>query len=111
MVEGEFEFFDGTSWKPFRRGEVRYSLRGTYHGFRNVGQTKGVTMFTTNGGGPDKYFAEISSLDLSKDMERLVFKAAIAPRVKPMFSIISLTGSMFAGALYLLQKPHYVPVV
>ena len=71
MVEGEFEFFDGISWKPFRRGEVRYSLRGSYHGFRNVGQTKGVMIFTTNGSGLDEYFAEISSLDLPKDMERL----------------------------------------
>jgi quercetin dioxygenase-like cupin family protein len=71
VIEGEFEFFDGTSWKPFHRGEVRYSLRGTYHGFRNVGQTKGVMMFTTNGGGLDEYFAEISSLELPKDMKRL----------------------------------------
>jgi quercetin dioxygenase-like cupin family protein len=71
VFEGEFEFFDGTSWKPFHRGEVRYSLRGTYHGFRNVGQTNGIMMFTTNGGGLDEYFAEISSLVLPKDMERL----------------------------------------
>jgi hypothetical protein len=28
-------------------------------------------MFTTNGGGLDEYFAEISSLELPKDMERL----------------------------------------
>jgi mannose-6-phosphate isomerase-like protein (cupin superfamily) len=71
VFEGEFEFFDGTSWEPFHRNEVRYSLRGTYHGFRNTGQTKGVMMFMTNGGGLDEYFAEIASLELPKDMERL----------------------------------------
>jgi quercetin dioxygenase-like cupin family protein len=71
VIEGEFELFDGTSWKPFHRGEVRYSLRGTYHGFRNVGESKGAMMFTTNGGGLDEYFAEISPLELPRDMERL----------------------------------------
>jgi quercetin dioxygenase-like cupin family protein len=71
VIEGEFEFFDGTSWKPFHRGEIRYSLRGSYHGFRNVGQTTGVMMFTTNGGGLDDYFAEIAPLQLPRDMDRL----------------------------------------
>jgi quercetin dioxygenase-like cupin family protein len=71
VIEGEFEFFDGTSWTPFHRGEVRYSLRGSYHGFRNVGQTTGIMMFTTNGGGLDEYFAEISPLQLPQDMGRL----------------------------------------
>ena len=72
VLEGEFEFFDGTPSKPLHRREVRYSLRGPYHGFRNVGQTKGVMMFTTNGGGLDEYFAEISSLRLPDDLERLL---------------------------------------
>jgi mannose-6-phosphate isomerase-like protein (cupin superfamily) len=71
VIDGEYEFFDGTSWAPFHRGEVRYSLQGTYHGFRNVGQTAGTLMFTTNGAGLDEYFTEISSLRLPQDMSRL----------------------------------------
>jgi hypothetical protein len=71
VIDGEFEFFDGESWVPFPRGEVKYSLRGSYHGFRKVGQAAGKMMFTTNGGGLDEYFAEISSLRLPGDMERL----------------------------------------
>jgi quercetin dioxygenase-like cupin family protein len=71
VIDGEFEFFDGESWVPFPRGEVKYSLRGSYHGFRNVGQSVGKMMFTTNSGGLDEYFAEISSLRLPDDMERL----------------------------------------
>jgi quercetin dioxygenase-like cupin family protein len=71
VIAGEYEFFDGTAWKPFRRGEVRYSLRGNYHGFRNVGNTEGRLMFMTNGGGLDEYFAEISPLRLPEDKERL----------------------------------------
>ena len=71
MIDGEFKFFDGESWAPFHRGDVKYSLRGSYHGFRNVGQSAGRMMFTTNGGGLDEYFAGISSLRLPDDMERL----------------------------------------
>ena len=55
----------------FHQGEVNYSLRGSYHGSRNIGQSLGKMMFTTNGGGLDEYFAAISSLRLPEDMERL----------------------------------------
>ena len=69
MIDGEFEFFDGESWVSFHRGEAKCSLRGNYHGFRNIGQSAGKMMFTTNGGGLDEYFAAISSLRLPEDME------------------------------------------
>ena len=68
VIGGEFEFFNGESWVPFRRGEVMYSLRGSYHGFRNVGQSAGKMMFTTNGGGLDEYFAEISLAGADSDL-------------------------------------------
>ncbi len=71
MIDGEFEFFDGESWVPFHRGEVNYSLRGSYHGFRNIGQSLGKMMFTTNGGRLDEYFAAISTLRLPQDKECL----------------------------------------
>ena len=41
VIDGEFEFFDGESWVSFHRGEAKYSLRGSYHGFRNMGQSAG----------------------------------------------------------------------
>jgi hypothetical protein len=41
VIDGEFEFFDGESWVSFHRGEAKYSLRGSYHGFRNMGQSTG----------------------------------------------------------------------
>ena len=36
---------------------MRKGARHSYHGFRNVGQSAGRMMFTTNGGGLDEYFA------------------------------------------------------
>ena len=69
VLEGEFEFFDGGAWSPFLQGEVRYSLRGHYHAFRNVGKGTGKMMIMTNGGGLDEYFAAISSLELPRDVE------------------------------------------
>ena len=72
VIEGDYEFFDETKWVPFRRGEVRYSLRGSFHGFRNIGETAGKMMFMTNGAGLDEYFAEISRLQLPKDMDQLL---------------------------------------
>jgi hypothetical protein len=71
VIEADSSSSCGTSWKPFHRGEVRFSLRGSYHGFRNVGQTTGTMMFTTNGGGLNEYFAGISSLPLPQDVDRL----------------------------------------
>jgi uncharacterized cupin superfamily protein len=71
VIDGEYEFFDGTAWTRFRSGEVRYSLRGNHHGFRNIGNTDGRLMFMTNGGGLDEYFAEISPLRLPEDRDRL----------------------------------------
>ncbi len=69
VLDGVFEFFDGVSWSPFARGEVRCSLRGNYHAFRNVGEGSGKMMIVTNGGGLDEYFAAISLLELPRDME------------------------------------------
>lgn len=72
VLEGTFDFFDGQEWTPFRPGEVRFSLRGNYHGFRNTGTTPGKLMFVTNAGGLDEYFALISPLELPRDFERLM---------------------------------------
>jgi mannose-6-phosphate isomerase-like protein (cupin superfamily) len=71
VLEGKFEFFDGQSWAPFSEGETRFSARGNFHGFRNVGQTPGRMLLTTNGGGIDEYFENISKLKLPEDLARL----------------------------------------
>ena len=71
VLEGDFEFFDGQDWTPFKLGEVRCSLRGHYHGFRNTGTTAGRLMFVTNAGGLDEYFTLISPLELPRDFDHL----------------------------------------
>ena len=71
VLEGDFEFFNGQDWTSFKVGEVRCSLRGQHHGFRNTGTTAGRMMFVTNAGGLDEYFALISPLELPRDFGRL----------------------------------------
>lgn len=71
VLEGAFDFFDGENWTAFKPGEVKCSLRGNYHGFRNSGTTVGRIMFVTNAGGLDEYFAAISTLELPQDLEQL----------------------------------------
>jgi mannose-6-phosphate isomerase-like protein (cupin superfamily) len=39
VLEGEYEFFDGRSWTPMKPNEIRCSIRGHYHAFRNIGKT------------------------------------------------------------------------
>ena len=70
-LEGEFEFYADGAWTPFHAGQTRVSLRGNYHGFRNVGPSPGRVMLITNGGGIDEYFAHISGLRLPEDLEQL----------------------------------------
>lgn len=72
VLQGQYEFFDGDRWVPFSDGEVKCSKRGTFHAFRNSGTSIGKLMFTTNAGGLDEYFAEISSLALPQDLDRLI---------------------------------------
>jgi quercetin dioxygenase-like cupin family protein len=71
VLEGEFEFYVDGTWEPIAVGVPRLSMRGTYHGFRNVGQTPGRMMLTTLGGGIDEYFRRISGLRVPDDMEKL----------------------------------------
>ena len=70
VVKGEYEVFNGVDWIPLKQGETAISLRGHYHGFRNVGPTEGKMMFFTNGGGLDEYFKLISPLKLPDNMQR-----------------------------------------
>jgi mannose-6-phosphate isomerase-like protein (cupin superfamily) len=72
VLDGEFEFFVDGAWVPFAKGEVRTSLRGTYHAFRNSGSTVGKMLFITNGGGLDEYFEAISRLNVPPDMAQVL---------------------------------------
>jgi mannose-6-phosphate isomerase-like protein (cupin superfamily) len=72
VLEGEFEFFDGQSWSRFEKNEVKYSMRGNFHAFRNSGSKEGKILFTTIGGGIDEYFETISHLKLPDDMQHLI---------------------------------------
>ena len=41
VMEGEYEFFNGTEWVRYSKGDVWCAIRGQAHGFRNCGQTDG----------------------------------------------------------------------
>ena len=51
--------------------QTKVSLRGNYHGFRNVGSAVGKMMFMATPGGLDEYFAEITNLQMPQDLDRL----------------------------------------
>ena len=70
-LEGSFEFYKDGTWSPMETGRPVLSLRDTFHAFRNVGQTTGRIMLTTNGGGIDDYFRAIAGMKLPDDLERL----------------------------------------
>lgn len=71
VLEGDYEFYKDNAWIPLVVGRAVLSPRNTFHAFRNVGQTPGRIMLTTNGGGIDDYFRAISGLKVPQDIERL----------------------------------------
>src|ERR1700761_9167779 len=71
VLEGAFEFYADGEWTPMETGESRVSLRGNYHAFRNAGNAPGRMMLSTNGGGIDEYFENITDLRLPQDLDRL----------------------------------------
>jgi quercetin dioxygenase-like cupin family protein len=71
VLEGQYEFYKDGAWSPMLVGRSVLSIRNTYHAFRNVGETSGRMMLTTNGGGIDDYFRAISGLKLPQDLDRL----------------------------------------
>ena len=71
VLEGKYEFYKDGAWIPMAVGRSVLSTRNTYHAFRNVGQTPGRMMLTTNGGGIDDYFRAISGLKVPQDIDRL----------------------------------------
>ena len=71
VLDGDFEFFDGRAWRRFGKDEVKYSLRGYVHGFRNCGAGPGRMLFTAIGGGLDEYLALLSALSLPQDLAQL----------------------------------------
>lgn len=88
VLEGTFEFFKDGNWEPIHVGEVRTSLRGNFHAFRNSGSKTGRMMFITNGGGLDEYFHAISHLALPQDHDELLeisrhYRYEFLPPAKP----------------------------
>jgi quercetin dioxygenase-like cupin family protein len=71
VLEGNYEFYKDGAWTPMIVGHSILSLRNTYHAFKNVGQSPGRILLTTNGGGIDEYFRAISELEVPRDIERL----------------------------------------
>jgi quercetin dioxygenase-like cupin family protein len=71
VLDGEYELYKDGAWIPMTTGKPILSMRNTYHAFRNVGQTPGRMMLTTNGGGIDDYFRAISGLKVPGDIDHL----------------------------------------
>ena len=71
-LDGEFELFDGSTWHPLRRGDVRYALRGQVHAFRNSGTALGKILVTVTPGGLDHYLRAISLLVMPQDIAELI---------------------------------------
>lgn len=71
VLKGQYEFFEDGIWIPMNVGRSVFSIRNTFHAFRNIGQAPGRMMLTTNGGGIDDYFRAISGLKVPQDVARL----------------------------------------
>ena len=71
VLEGSYEFHLDGSWSPMEIGVSRFSLRDTFHGFRNIGDSPGRIMAMTIGGGIDDYFRAISTLRMPEDAARM----------------------------------------
>ncbi|WP_263408391.1 cupin domain-containing protein [Terriglobus tenax] len=69
VIEGEYELFDGTQWKPVSQGEVAFTLRSHPHTFRNRGNTTGCMQCTAMPGGLDLYLEQLSQLSMPPIME------------------------------------------
>lgn len=71
VVEGEFEIFDGQTWKPLPAGQTAYALRGQTHTFRNCGSVPGKILCVAVPGAFENYLRAISPLQLPADGEEL----------------------------------------
>jgi quercetin dioxygenase-like cupin family protein len=73
VVEGEFELFDGQSWRKLAKGETAYTLRGQAHTFRNCGAAPGtIQCVIVPGSGFENYLEAISVLAMPGDAPRLM---------------------------------------
>lgn len=72
VLEGEFEFFDGTAWTRLAPGETAYKLRGQVHTFRNCGATPGRIHITVVPGRFDQYLEAVAPLEIPRDIDELM---------------------------------------
>lgn len=69
ILEGKFEIFDGSIWHPLREGESFFAQRDAPHTFRNCGMTEGKIHIVSFPAGLDRYFEEVSPLQIPQDLE------------------------------------------
>lgn len=72
VLEGDFEVFDGSAWRPLPRGQAAFGPRGGMHSFRNCGKTTGVVQIVASPAGLEMYLEAISTLQMPQDMEKLL---------------------------------------
>jgi quercetin dioxygenase-like cupin family protein len=71
VLEGEYEFFDGSAWSRIEPGRAIHGKRGFVHTFRNAGTTAGKMLVFVSPAGMEKYLEEISVLSMPEDAEQL----------------------------------------
>jgi quercetin dioxygenase-like cupin family protein len=71
VLEGEYEFFDGSAWHKAEPGRAVHAMRGSVHTFRNAGTAAGKMLVFVSPAGLEKYLEEISVLSMPEDAAQL----------------------------------------
>jgi quercetin dioxygenase-like cupin family protein len=71
VLEGEYEFFDGSAWRRVEPGRAIHAMRGSVHTFRNTGTKAGKMLVFVSPAGMEKYLEEISVLSMPGDAAQL----------------------------------------
>jgi quercetin dioxygenase-like cupin family protein len=68
---GEFETFDGTSWKPMPKEGI-HCPRNTLHTFRNPTDQPAKIFVVTTGSSFDVFIEKLAPLQLPRDLQQLI---------------------------------------
>lgn len=72
VLQGEFAFTENGKTVKRGVGESFHAARGAVHGFRNSGATDGKLLIFVAPAGIDRFFEEISGLEMPRDVPKLM---------------------------------------
>ncbi|HZQ42625.1 MAG TPA: cupin domain-containing protein [Acidobacteriaceae bacterium] len=72
VLEGEFEFTENGRTVERRVGESFHAERGAVHAFRNSGEKNGKLLIFVAPAGIDRFFEDISVLEMPRDVPKLM---------------------------------------